>query len=102
MFRLLSRFYFCFGSLSFFLCSSRFFSSLSFSSLIEAMMAWILEANTHELYAFRQTVLEDSPSCAETVRRVDNVERILLHTKLASEISLVVEVAGPDDALVGM
>lgn len=44
----------------------------------------------------------DSPSCAETVRRVDNVERILLHAKLASEVSLIVEVAGPDDALVGM
>jgi hypothetical protein len=42
------------------------------------------------------------PSSTQTMWRVYHVKRILFNAKLAPEISLVVEVAGPDDALVGM
>jgi hypothetical protein len=34
------------------------------------------------------------------MRRVDDIQRVLFHAKLASEIRLVVEVSGSDDALV--
>jgi hypothetical protein len=44
----------------------------------------------------------DLPSCTQTMRWIYHIERILFDAKFASEISLVVEIAGPDDTLVGM
>lgn len=36
------------------------------------------------------------------MRRVDNIQRVLFHAKLAPEIRLVVQVSGSDNALVCM